>query len=57
MRHPLPYAFARTHHLLLEDDGHQLRLSWCEDSDRSALSELTRKFAAQPMAWHKSSRT
>ena len=21
MRHPLPYAFARTHQLLLEDDG------------------------------------
>ena len=26
MRHPLPYAFARTAQLLLEDDGQQLVL-------------------------------
>ncbi len=47
MRYPLPYVFARTHRLLLEDDGHRLNLSLCEDSDRSALSEVTRKYAAQ----------
>jgi general secretion pathway protein E len=44
MRHPLPYAFAKTSRLLLEDDGHTHTLSWCHDSDRSALSEVTRKF-------------
>ncbi len=47
MRHPLPYAFARTHRLLLEDDGQSLSLSICVDTDRSALSEVTRKFANQ----------
>ena len=26
MRHPLPYAFARSSQLLLEDDGQQLTL-------------------------------
>ena len=47
MRHPLPYAFARTHRLLLEDDGQSLSLSICADTDRSALSEVTRKFVGQ----------
>ena len=47
MLYPLPYAFARTHRLLLEDDGQRLCLSLCEESDRSALSEVTRKFAVQ----------
>jgi general secretion pathway protein E len=45
MNYLLPYAFARTHQLLLEDDGQRLFLSLCEASDRSALSEVTRKFA------------
>ena len=49
MRHPLPYAFARTSKLLLEDDGQSLNLSWCHESDRSALSEVTRKFAGQAL--------
>ena len=31
MRHPLPYAFARSHQLLLEDDGQQLTL-WHHDA-------------------------
>ena len=47
MRHPLPYAFARSSQLLLDDDGDSLTLNWCDESDRSALSEVTRKFAAQ----------
>ena len=47
MRHLLPYTFARTHRLLLEDHGHGLTLWLCDDSDRSALSELTRKHGAQ----------
>ena len=45
MRHPLPYAFARSSKLLLEGDGDRLTLSWCDASDRSALSEVARKFA------------
>jgi general secretion pathway protein E len=49
LRHPLPYTFARTHRLLLEDDDHQTRLIWCTTSDRQALSEVTRKFAAQAL--------
>ena len=47
MRYPLPYAFSRTSRLLLEDDGERLTLCWCDESDRSALSEVTRKFFAQ----------
>jgi general secretion pathway protein E len=47
MRHLLPYTFARTHRLLLEDHGHGLTLWLCDDSDRSALSELTRKHGVQ----------
>ncbi len=42
MRQLLPYAFARDHQLLLEDDGQQLTLWVCTDSDRSALSEVLR---------------
>jgi general secretion pathway protein E len=49
MRHPLPYAFARTNKLLLEDDDQSLNLSWCAESDRSALSEVTRKYAGQAL--------
>jgi len=47
MNYLLPYSFARAHQLLLEDDGQGLFLSLCDSSDRSALSEVTRKFAGQ----------
>lgn len=50
MRYPLPYAFARSSRLLLEDDGQHLSLVWCDDSDRSAWSEVARKFAAQGLS-------
>ena len=46
VRHPLPYTFARSHRLLLEGDDTRLTLWLCEDSDRSALSEVVRKFGA-----------
>jgi len=46
VRHPLPYSFARSHRLLLEGDDTRLTLWLCEDSDRSALSEVVRKFGA-----------
>jgi general secretion pathway protein E len=41
-RHPLPYAFAKAHTLLLEDDGQQLVLWAAESTPAAALSEVTR---------------
>ena len=43
MRYPLPYAFARTSQLLLEDDGQALTLWHPESPDASAWSEVMRK--------------
>ncbi|MEK8053392.1 type II secretion system ATPase GspE [Ideonella sp. DXS22W] len=44
-RHPLPYAFAKAHTLLLEDDGHE-RVLWAADASparaASALAEVLR---------------
>jgi general secretion pathway protein E len=45
MRYPLPYAFARDHGLLLEDDEQQLTLWFSAETQRQALSEVTRQFA------------
>jgi len=50
MRHPLPYAFARSTQLLLEDDGQQLVLCHGPAPDTSAISEVLRKHAVQTMA-------
>ncbi len=44
VRHPLPYAFAKAHTLLLEDDGDQLLLWAAETTPPSALAEVTRLF-------------
>ncbi|OIP20471.1 MAG: type II secretion system protein GspE [Comamonadaceae bacterium CG2_30_60_41] len=44
MRYPLPYAFARTHQLLLEDDDGRLTLLTHPQSASSALSEVLRKY-------------
>ena len=49
MRHPLPYAFARTAQLLIEDDGHQLVLWHGPIPDAGALSEVLRKHAVQQL--------
>ena len=49
MRHPLPYAFARTAQLLLEDDGHQLVLWHGPSPDAGALSEVLRKHPVQQL--------
>jgi general secretion pathway protein E len=47
MRHPLPYAFARAHQLLLEDDGHSLTL-WHGDAPHAgAWSEVLRAHQVQ----------
>ena len=44
-RHPLPYAFAKAHTLLLEDDGEHLTL-WADTGvSPSALSEVLRLYA------------
>ena len=44
MRHPLPYAYARAHTLLLEDDGTRLVLWAPEKVGLPALSEVLRVF-------------
>ncbi len=44
MRYPLPYAFARTHQVLLEDDAEQLTLWVHAQSTPAALGEVLRKF-------------
>src|SRR4249920_3923792 len=41
-RHPLPYGFAKTHTLLLEDDGSQRVLWAAETTPASAISEVVR---------------
>jgi general secretion pathway protein E len=42
-RHPLPYAFAKAHTLLLEEDGGQRVLWASEDASLSALGEVMRQ--------------
>ena len=44
MRYPLPYAFARTHQLLLEEQADELTLCLHPDSGTSAVSEVMRKY-------------
>jgi len=44
-RHPLPYAWAKAHTLLLEDDGGALTLWVAETTPASALSEVLRVYA------------
>ena len=43
-RHPLPYAYAKAHTLLLEDDGEHLVLWAGETTATSAVAEVTRQF-------------
>ena len=43
MNYLLPYAFARGHRLLFEDDGHSLTLWHAERPDMSAVGEIVRK--------------
>ena len=46
MRYPLPYAFARTHQLLLVDDADQTSVWVHPQSNPAALSEVLRKYPA-----------
>jgi general secretion pathway protein E len=47
MRYPLPYTFARSHALLLEDDGRALTLWHGAAPAAGALGEVMRKHAGQ----------
>ncbi|MFZ9467839.1 MAG: GspE/PulE family protein, partial [Limnohabitans sp.] len=49
MRHPLPYAFARTHQLLLEDDGQGLTLWHAASPHPAAWSEVLRHVGADSL--------
>ncbi len=49
MRYPLPYAFARSHQLLLEDDAGDLTLCVHPDSSPSAMSEVLRKYPVRQL--------
>jgi general secretion pathway protein E len=44
MRYPLPYAFARTHQLLLEEDGGNFTLLVHPESASGAVGEVLRKY-------------
>ena len=46
-RHPLPYAFAKTHQVLLEGDGDHWVLWISESTPRAAVGEVLRNFEAQ----------
>ena len=46
-RHPLPYGFAKSHSLLLEDDGQQLTLWSAEQTSIAAMSEVLRVYEVQ----------
>jgi general secretion pathway protein E len=48
-RHPLPYAFAKAHTVLLEDDGRQLVLWAGETTPPGALTEVLRAYAVQAL--------
>ena len=48
MRYPLPYAFARSQQLLLEDDGEQLVL-WHAGTPASGWSEVMRKYPVRTL--------
>jgi general secretion pathway protein E len=50
MRYPLPYAFARSNALLLEDDGHGLTLWHNASPDLNAVGEVMRKYASHSSA-------
>ncbi len=44
MRYPLPYAFARTHQVLLEDDADRFNLWVSDASTPAAIGEALRKY-------------
>ena len=55
-RHPLPYGFAKSHTLLLEDDGQQLTLWSGEQTPPAAMSEVLRVYDVQRFERQRSDR-
>ncbi|NBQ89500.1 MAG: type II secretion system protein GspE, partial [Betaproteobacteria bacterium] len=51
MRQLLPYAFARSHRLLLSQDAAGLTLWLCEGSNRQAVGEVMREHGQGHMPW------
>ena len=49
MKYPLPYAFARTQQLLLEDDGQQLTLCLHGATRWPAVNEVIRKYGVRQL--------
>ncbi|MGH8820750.1 MAG: type II secretion system protein GspE, partial [Rhodoferax sp.] len=49
MRHPLPYSFARTYQLLLEEDGPERTLWYSGQPDPGAWGEVMRKYAVRSL--------
>ena len=49
MRYPLPYAFARTFQLLLEDDGQRCTLVRSGNTDEAACTEVMRRHAVHAL--------
>jgi len=54
VRYPLPYAFARSHQLLLEDDGQRCTLHRHAASSTAALGEVLRKYTPALVQMHAS---
>ena len=53
MRYPLPYAFARSNQLLLEEQGSEHLTLWLHGgSNPSGISEVMRKFAPRAIETH-----
>ncbi|MDH4481556.1 MAG: ATPase, T2SS/T4P/T4SS family [Rhodoferax sp.] len=52
MRYPLPYAFARTQQVLVEDDGHSLTLHVHPGSLPAGMGEALRKYPVQAVQNH-----
>ena len=44
-RHPLPYAWAKTYSVLIEDDGRERVLHVSDGTSRTALAEVLRLHA------------
>ena len=49
MRYPLPYAFARSQQILLEDDGARLTVWLSDESSPGGQSEVMRKYAVHDL--------
>ena len=52
MPYPLPYAFARTHQLLLQEDAHVFTLLVHPQSDPAAMNEVLRKYPYSQLQLH-----